>query len=199
MNKLLNNYYTLFFVILISVFMALAGWYFTIFSSLLKENQLLNKSLKSEKLKSDKADKIFNNLSSIKTEWSDYNIDFENQISKIPDISDQSRIFNVIFEVIKESEIKVNQWSPSKFPVEEKTIFIPDTNEEIMISKYPIDIEIICTFTDFGVLLEKLRSSENRISVSNLNIIEKGGTERQTISFIIYTYFQTALTLKIIN
>ncbi|MGY8752229.1 MAG: hypothetical protein ACKVKJ_09400, partial [Fidelibacterota bacterium] len=60
-------------------------------------------------------------------------------------------------------------------------------------------IEIICTFTDFGVLLEKLRSSENRISVSNLNIIEKGATERQTINFIIYTYFQTALTLKIIN
>ena len=68
-----------------------------------------------------------------------------------------------------------------------------------MISKYPIDIEIICTFPDFGVLIEKLRSNENRLSVSNVNIIEKGGTDRQTISFIIYTYFQTALTLRTVN
>ena len=35
---------------------------------------------------------------------------------------------NVSFDIIKKSEIKVDSWSPSKFPVEEKTIFIPDTN-----------------------------------------------------------------------
>ena len=52
-------------------------------------------------------------------------IDFEDKINRIPDISNQKRIFNVIFDIIKKSEIKVDSWSPSKFPVEEKTIFIP--------------------------------------------------------------------------
>jgi len=199
MNKLMNNHFNLFITILVSTILGAGIWYVTLFSKLKNQNKKLTNSVKSEKSKATRADKIFNDLATVKREWSDYNIDFESQISRIPDISDQSRIFNVIFDIIKKSEIKVIEWSPSKFPVEEKTIFIPDTNEEIMISKYPIDIEVICTFPDFGVLLEKLRSSEHRISVSNVNIIEKGGTERQTINFIVYTYYQTALTLRSVN
>ena len=199
MNKLMNNHFNLFITILVSTILGAGIWYVTLFSKLKNQNKKLTNSVKSERSKATRADKIFNDLATVKREWSDYNIDFESQISRIPDISDQSRIFNVIFDIIKKSEIKVIEWSPSKFPVEEKTIFIPDTNEEIMISKYPIDIEVICTFPDFGVLLEKLRSSEHRISVSNVNIIEKGGTERQTINFIVYTYYQTALTLRSVN
>ncbi len=199
MNKIFNNHFNLFITILGSTVIGLGIWYFTLFSNLQTENRNLTKELRSQKAKSTKAEKTFSDLAKVKREWSDYNTNFEEKISKIPDITEQKRIFNVIFDIIKKSEIKVDSWSPSKFPVEEKTIFIPDTNEEIMISKYPIDIEIICTFPDFGVLLEKLRSNENRLSVSNVNIIEKGGTDRQTISFIIYTYFQTALTLRTVN
>ena len=199
MNKLLNNHFNLFLTISVGTIVALGIWYFTLFSGLQIENKRLSKELKAQRAKSLKAEKTFSDLSKVKREWSEYNINFEDKISRIPDITEQKRIFNVIFEIIKKSEIKVDSWSPSKFPVEEKTIFIPDTNEEIMISKYPIDIEIICTFPDFGVLIEKLRSNENRLSVSNVNIIEKGGTDRQTISFIIYTYFQTALTLRTVN
>ena len=80
--------------------------------------------------------------------------------------------------------------------IDEKIIFIPDTEDEIKISKFPLDIEVICTFQDFGVLMEKLRSNKNRLAVSNLNIIEKGWTERQTINFVLYTYFQTSMNLK---
>lgn len=199
MNKLLNNHFNLFITILVGTTIGLGIWYFTLFSGLQTENKNLSEKLRSQKAKSTKAEKTFSDLAKVKREWSDYNISFEEKISRIPDITEQKRIFNIIFEIIKKAEIKVDSWSPSKFPVEEKTIFIPDTNEEIMISKYPIDIEIICTFPDFGVLIEKLRSNENRLSVSNVNIIEKGGTDRQTISFIIYTYFQTALTLRTVN
>jgi len=199
MNKLINNHFNLFITILVSTILGAGIWYVTLFSKLKTQNKRLTKNVSSEKEKAARADKLFKGLETVKREWSEYNLDFESQISKIPDISDQSRIFNVIFDIIKKSEIKVIGWSPSKFPVEEKTIFIPDTNEEIMISKYPIDIEVICTFPDFGVLLEKLRSSEYRVSVSNVNIIEKGGTDRQTINFIVYTYYQTALTLRAVN
>tara|TARA_B100000497_G_C7640110_1_gene384799 strand:+ start:787 stop:1386 length:600 start_codon:yes stop_codon:yes gene_type:complete len=199
MNKLFNNHYNLFITISAVTILGIGVWYMTLFTTLKTENNKLAKDLKSQKSKSTQAEKTFNDLATVKREWSDYNLDFEEKINRIPDISDQKRIFNVIFDIIKKSEIKVDSWSPSKFPVEEKTIFIPDTNEEIMISKYPIDIQIICTFPDFGILLEKLRSEDTRLSVSNVNIIEKGGTERQTISFIIYTYFQTALTLKVVN
>ena len=60
-----------------------------------------------------------------------------------------------------------------------------------------MDIEVICTFQDFGVLMEKFRAHEDRLAISNLNIIEKGWTERQTVSFVLYTYFQTSMNLKV--
>ena len=31
------------------------------------------------------------------------------------------------------------------------------------------------------------------------NIIEKGWTERQTVNFVLYSYFQTSMTLKAVN
>ena len=32
-----------------------------------------------------------------------------------------------------------------------------------------------------------------------INIIEKGWTERQTVNFVLYSYFQTSMTLKAVN
>ena len=124
MNKLINNHFNLFITILVSTILGAGIWYVTLFSKLKTQNKRLTKNVSSEKEKAARADKLFKGLETVKREWSEYNLDFESQISKIPDISDQSRIFNVIFDIIKKSEIKVIGWSPSKFPVEEKTIFI---------------------------------------------------------------------------
>ena len=199
MNKLLKNQTNLFVIILVVVLAVSAGWYSIIYGKYKDTNEKLSSQLKSQLSKSNKATDILSQLDNVKSKWVNSNDRFELLISKIPDISERKRINNVIFGIIKDSEIPVTVWNPSEFAIDEKIIFIPDTEEEVKISKFPIDIEIICTFQDFGVLLEKFRSHEDRLAVSNLNIIEKGWTERQTVNFVLYSYFQTSMTLKAVN
>ena len=199
MNKLLKNQTNLFAIILVVVVAISAGWYSIIYGKYKDRNEKLSSQLKSQLSKSNKATDILSQLDNVKSKWVSSNDRFELLISKIPDISERKRINNVIFGIIKNSEIPVTVWNPSEFAIDEKIIFIPDTEEEVKISKFPIDIEIICTFQDFGVLLEKFRSHEDRLAVSNLNIIEKGWTERQTVNFVLYSYFQTSMTLKAVN
>ncbi len=199
MNKLLKNQTNLFAIILVFVVAISAGWYSIIYGKYKDTNEKLSSQLKSQLSKSNKATDILSQLDNVKSKWVSSNDRFELLISKIPDISERKRINNVIFGIIKDSEIPVTVWNPSEFAIDEKIIFIPDTEEEVKISKFPIDIEIICTFQDFGVLLEKFRSHEDRLAVSNLNIIEKGWTERQTVNFVLYSYFQTSMTLKAVN
>ncbi|MEL1231152.1 MAG: hypothetical protein VXA26_07545 [Candidatus Neomarinimicrobiota bacterium] len=199
MNKLLKNQTNLFATILVVVMAISAGWYVLIYGKYKDTNEKLSSQLQSQLSKSNKAMDILSQLDNVKSKWVNSNDRFELLISKIPDISERKRINNVIFGIIKNSEIPVTVWNPSEFAIDEKIIFIPDTEEELKISKFPIDIEIICTFQDFGVLLEKFRSHEDRLAVSNLNIIEKGWTERQTVNFVLYSYFQTSMTLKAVD
>ena len=199
MNKLLKNQTNLFAIILVVVVAISAGWYSIIYGKYKGTNEKLSSQLKSRLSKSNKATDIMSQLDNVKSKWASSNDRFELLISKIPDISERKRINNVIFGIIKDSEIPVTVLNPSEFAIDEKIIFIPDTEEELKISKFPIDIEIICTFQDFGVLLEKFRSHEDRLAVSNLNFIEKGWTERQTVNFVLYSYFQTSMTLKAVN
>ncbi|MEL1235167.1 MAG: hypothetical protein VXA61_00705 [Candidatus Neomarinimicrobiota bacterium] len=199
MNKLLKNQTNLFATILVVVMAISAGWYVLIYGKYKDTNEKLSSQLQSQLSKSNKAMDILSQLDNVKSKWVNSNDRFELLISKIPDISERKRINNVIFGIIKNSEIPVTVWNPSEFAIDEKIIFIPDTEEELKISKFPIDIEIICTFQDFGVLLEKFRAHEDRLAVSNLNIIEKGWTERQTVNFVLYSYFQTSMTLKAVD
>lgn len=197
MSKFFKNQMNV-FITLVSVMVVISLlWFFGIYNGLSATNEKLAGEVKSLQSKSNKATDLMDKLDGVKSEWSELNSDFEAQISRIPDLSERKRINNVIFGIIKKSEIPVTVWQPSEFAIDEKIIFIPDTGDEIKISKYPMDIEVICTFQDFGVLMEKFRAHEDRLAISNLNIIEKGWTERQTVSFVLYTYFQTSMNLKV--
>jgi len=197
MSKFFKNQMNV-FIALISVLVVISlAWFFGIYNGLSATNEKLTGEVKSLQSKSNRAADLMDKLDGVKLEWSELNSDFEAQISRIPDMSQRKRINNVIFGIIKKSEIPVTVWQPSEFAIDEKIIFIPDTGDEIKISKYPMDIEVICTFQDFGVLMEKFRAHEDRLAISNLNIIEKGWTERQTVSFVLYTYFQTSMNLKV--
>ena len=197
MNKFFKNQMNV-FIALVSVLVVISVvWFFGIYNGLSATNEKLAGEVKLLQSKSNRAADLMDKLGGVKSEWSELNANFEAQISRIPDISQRKRINNVIFGIIKKSEIPVTVWQPSEFAIDEKIIFIPDTGDEIKISKYPMDIEVICTFQDFGVLMEKFRAHEDRLAISNLNIIEKGWTERQTVSFVLYTYFQTSMNLKV--
>ena len=178
MSKFFKNQMNV-FITLISVLVVISlVWFFGIYNGLSATNEKLKGEVKSLQSKSNRATDLMDKLDGVKSEWSELNSDFEAQISRIPDSSERKRINNVIFGIIKKSQIPVTVWQPSEFAIDEKIIFIPDTGDEIKISKYPMDIEVICTFQDFGVLMEKFRAHEDRLAISNLNIIEKGWTEK---------------------
>ena len=197
MSKFFKNQMNVFITLVSVMVVIFLVWFFGIYNGLSATNEKLAGEVKSLQSKSNRATDLMDKLDEVKFEWSELNSDFEAQISRIPDLSERKRINNVIFGIIKKSEIPVTVWQPSEFAIDEKIIFIPDTGDEIKISKYPMDIEVICTFQDFGVLMEKFRAHEDRLAISNLNIIEKGWTERQTVSFVLYTYFQTSMNLKV--
>lgn len=197
MNKFFKNQMNVFIALVSVLVVIFLAWFFGIYNGLSATNEKLAGEVKSLQSKSNRATDLMDKLDGVKSDWSELNSNFEAQISRIPDISQRKRINNVIFGIIKKSEIPVTVWQPSEFAIDEKIIFIPDTGDEIKISKYPMDIEVICTFQDFGVLMEKFRAHDDRLAISNLNIIEKGWTERQTVSFVLYTYFQTSMNLKV--
>ena len=197
MNKFFKNQMNVFIALVSVLVVIFLAWFFGIYNGLSATNEKLAGEVKSLQSKSNRATDLMGKLDGVKSDWSELNTNFEAQISRIPDISQRKRINNVIFGIIKKSEIPVTVWQPSEFAIDEKIIFIPDTGDEIKISKYPMDIEVICTFQDFGVLMEKFRAHDDRLAISNLNIIEKGWTERQTVSFVLYTYFQTSMNLKV--
>ena len=197
MNKFFKNQMNVFIALVSVLVVIFLAWFFGIYNGLSATNEKLAGEVKSLQSKSNRATDLMGKLDGVKSDWSELNSNFEAQISRIPDISQRKRINNVIFGIIKKSEIPVTVWQPSEFAIDEKIIFIPDTGDEIKISKYPMDIEVICTFQDFGVLMEKFRAHDDRLAISNLNIIEKGWTERQTVSFVLYTYFQTSMNLKV--
>ena len=131
MNKLLKNQTNLFAIILVVVVAISAGWYSIIYGKYKDTNEKLSSQLKSQLSKSNKATDILSQLDNVKSKWVSSNDRFELLISKIPDISERKRINNVIFGIIKDSEIPVTVWNPSEFAIDEKIIFIPDTEEEV--------------------------------------------------------------------
>ena len=74
---------------------------------------------------------------------------------------------------------------------DKQTILIPETGDEVIVEKVPIDITLRGSFIDFGQLLESMKTGRYRLTVSNIDITQKRSSPSQTIKFISYSYFQS--------
>jgi len=95
--------------------------------------------------------------------------------------------------MIKNNGLSVISYSPSNIAIDKKTIILPESEEEIIIEKIPIDIELNGSFVNFGKFLENMTDSQYRLTASNIDIAQKGKSSEQVIKFISYAYFQTAV------
>ena len=95
--------------------------------------------------------------------------------------------------MIKNHGLSIISYSPSNIAIDKKTIIMPESEDEIIIEKIPIDIEITGSFVNFGKLLDNMTESRYRLTASNINIAKKNNSSKQVIKFISYTYFQTAV------
>ena len=198
MNELLKNQRNIFVAIASGIFLLVLIWYFGFHQSLAAAYSDIKQSQKSLASKRNKYRRMESEIINIQDEWYSLNEEFEIVIRRIPDKSSIDNVSNVLYSMIKNNGLSIISYSPSNIAIDKKTIIMPESEDEIIIEKIPIDIEINGSFVNFGKLLENMTESQYRLTASNIDIAQKGNSSKQVIKFISYAYFQTAVKKKYI-
>ena len=198
MNELLKNQRNIFVAISSGILLLVLIWYFGFHQSLAAAYSDIKQSQKSLVSKRTKYKRMESEIINIQDEWYNLNEEFEIVIDRIPDKSSFDNVSNALYNMIKNNGLSVISYSPSNIAIDKKTIILPDSEDEIIIEKIPIDIEINGNFVNFGKFLENMTESQYRLTASNIDISQKGNSPKQVIKFISYAYFQTAVKKKYI-
>jgi Tfp pilus assembly protein PilO len=193
MNQLLKNQRNIFVAILSGVLLLVLIWYFVFHQSLAVKYSDIKQSQKSLSSKRTKYRRMESEIINIQDEWYNLNEEFEIVINRIPDKSSFDNVSNALYNMIKNNGLSVISYSPANIAIDKKTIILPESEDEIIIEKIPIDIEINGSFLNFGKFLENMTESQYRFTASNIDIAQKRNSAKQVIKFISYAYFQTAV------
>jgi len=196
MKELLKNQRNIFVAISSGILLLILIWYFGFHQSLAAAYSDIQQSQKSLSSKRNKYKRMESEIIDIEDEWYNLNEEFEIVIRRIPDKSSIDNVSNVLYSMIKNNGLSVINYSPSNLAIDKKTIIMPESEDEIIIEKIPIDIEINGSFLNFGRLLENMKESQYRLTASNIDIEQKRNSPQQVIKFISYAYFQTAVKKK---
>tara|TARA_B110000263_G_scaffold33243_1_gene25202 strand:+ start:1158 stop:1961 length:804 start_codon:yes stop_codon:yes gene_type:complete len=175
------------------VILSCAGWYFMYFSDL--SNSLKNMSNRYHQLKSEKSKytQIKNKFPLIEKEWTDLKEELTALINKIPTDAQFDNVTKMLFSLLENNKLAIDNFNPSLAPLDEKQIIVPETQETLTIEKYPIDVEIRGSFIDFGNFLDQLSFTNYYLTLSNIQISQNPYNEgEQNISFISYIYTKTS-------
>ena len=171
------------------VLLSCAGWYFMYFSEL--NNSLENISNSYNQLKSEKSkySQIKNKFPLIEKEWTELKEDLTALINKIPTDSQFDNVTKMLFSLIEKNKLAIDNFNPSLAPLDEKQITVPETQETLIVEKYPIDVELRGSFIDFGNFLDQLSFTNYYLTIGNIQISQNPYNEgEQKISFISYIY-----------
>ena len=193
MNELLKNQRNIFVAISSGILLLVIIWYFGFHQSAAAAYSDIQQSQKSLTSKRNKYRRMESEIINIRDEWYSLNEEFEIVIRRIPDKSFIDNVSNVLYNMIKNNGLSIINYSPSNIAIDKKTIIMPESEDEIIIEKIPIDITINGSFLNFGKLLDNMTESRYRLTASNIDIAKKNNSSEQVIKFISYAYFQTAV------
>jgi Tfp pilus assembly protein PilO len=193
MNELLKNQRNIFVAISSGILLLVIIWYFGFHQSAAAAYSDIQQSQKSLTSKRNKYRRMESEIINIRDEWYSLNEEFEIVIRRIPDKSFIDNVSNVLYNMIKNNGLSIINYSPSNIAIDKKTIIMPESEDEIIIEKIPIDITINGSFLNFGKLLDNMTESRYRLTASNIDIAKKNNSSKQVIKFISYAYFQTAV------
>ena len=179
----------LFIGTIVLVLLSCAGWYFMYFSEL--NNSLGNMSNSYNQLKSEKNKytQIKNKFPSIEKEWTDLKEELTTLINKIPTDAQFDNVTKMLFSLMEDNKLVIDNFNPSLAPLDEKQVIVPETQEILTVEKYPIDVELRGSFIDFGNFLDQLSFTNYYLTISNIQISQNTYNEgEQKISFISYIY-----------
>jgi type IV pilus assembly protein PilO len=193
MNELLKNQRNIFVAISSGILLLVIIWYFGFHQSVAAAYSDIKKSQKSFVSKRNNYRRMESEIINIRDEWYSLNEEFEIVIRRIPDKSFIDNVSNALYNMIKNNGLSIISYSPSNIAIDKKTIILPESEDEIIIEKVPIDITISGSFLNFGKLLDNMTESRYRLTASNIDIAKKNNSTKQVIKFISYAYFQTAV------
>ncbi|MBL51046.1 MAG: hypothetical protein CMG57_03720 [Candidatus Marinimicrobia bacterium] len=196
MPELLKNQRNLFIVSASGIILLVCIWYYGFHQGLSSAYSDMKKSQKSLISKRNKYKRMKNEIINIQNDWDILNEEFETVIQRIPNKSSFDRVSDAVYIMLKNNGLSIINYSASNVAIDKKTILIPDSNDEIIIEKIPIDIEVKGSFVNFGKFLEKMASNRYRLTASNIDIKQMGKSSTQIIKFISYAYFQTEVNKK---
>ena len=190
MNRFLKNQRFVFISIFGGLILVGLSWYFLFYVGLSKEHRKFRHIKKMLTSDVQKFREMESQMITMQTEWDTLNSTFGTVIDKIPDKREFEIVTDYLYSLIMNHGLKIKTFSPSNAAIEKKTILLPETGNEIMVEKIPIDISLTGSFINFGQLLEAMLTSRYRLTTSNIEIIQKGSASA-TINLISYTYFQS--------
>tara|TARA_B100000003_G_C10880068_1_gene350801 strand:+ start:68 stop:1102 length:1035 start_codon:yes stop_codon:yes gene_type:complete len=191
MKQLLKNQRNISIILFLSVIISMVLWYYGFHQNLSYDYNIIKKSKNNLTSKRDKYKRMKNEISSIQEEWDFLNEEFETVIKRVPNKTNFDNVSNSLYNLIKNSGLSIINYSPSRLAIDKKTIILPDGNDQIIIEKIPIDIEVRGSYVSFGQCLESMAESRYRLTASHIEILKKSKEPEQAIKFIAYAYFQS--------
>ena len=196
MKEIFKNQRNISIILFSSIIICILSWYYGFHKSLSSDYSVIKRSKNNLISKRDQYKRMKNQISSIQEEWDFLNEEFETVIRRIPNKTNFDNVSNSLYNLIKNSGLSIINYSPSRLAIDKKTIILPDGNDQIIIEKIPIDIEIRGSYLDFGECLESMAASRYRLTASHIEILKQGKDPGQAIKFIAYAYFQSYVSKK---
>ena len=177
------------------ILLSCAGWYFMYYSELNNSLESMSSSYNQLKNEKNKYSQIKNKFPSIESEWKDLKNELTTLINKIPTDAQFDNVTKMLFSLMEQNKLTIDNFNPSLAPLDEKQIIVPETQETLTVEKYPIDVELRGNFIDFGNFLDQLAYTNYYLTISNIQIAQNPIAEgEQKISFISYIYTKNSST-----
>ena len=190
MGGILRNQRNVFIAISTSIVTVMMIWYYWFHKDIAFEHENVKRMQKSFLNKKNKYKQLESEILTIDNEWKTLNEEFETVIRRIPNKSSFDKVSNTLYLMLQDYGLENIKFTVSRIAIDKKTIILPETNNEVVIEKIPIDIEVNGGYLNFGKFLESMMNSRYRLTASHIEIAQhKKGKHK--IKFIAYTYFQS--------
>ena len=191
-NQILKNPQQLFIVISTCIIAFLSIWYSFFYKNI---SETYRNSLVLEKNVAKDLNKykgMESQINTMETNWNSLNNEFQFVIERIPDKRLYESVTDYLYSDILQNNLQIINFSPSNIAIEKENIFIPETDDEILVEKIPIDITLRGSFIDLNQFLEGVQDARYRFTTSDVGISQSKSSTVQTIELIAYAYFQSS-------
>ncbi len=140
MVQFLKNQKYVFISILASMTLVGLSWYYLFYVGLSKEHKKSRQIRRILASDVKKFRQMESQIATMQAEWDALNSEFGSMIEKIPNKVQFEIVTDYLYSLILNHGLKVQNFEPSQAAIDKKTIFLPETGEEITVEKIPIDI-----------------------------------------------------------